>query len=364
MQKILVYFGGISNEHEISVITGVMALNLMDRSLFDPVPLYASTDGKLYTSEKMRDIRSFRRGTENFERVVWEGDSLYTLRKNKLKFFCKADCVLNCAHGGIAEGGGVAALCEMHSVPCASCPVAPSAVCLDKVLTKIVAKGLDIRTVPYLYVQEDDDKKRVFLYKLIEEKLGYPVICKPAKLGSSIGIFAANNREELEKGLSGAFTYDKCVLVEKRLENCREINCAAYGKDGKIVLSECEECNEKGGIFTFADKYLQNGTHGKIPADLSEMLTRKIKGYTKSLYKHLGMSGVVRADFLIADGEVYFSEMNTVPGSLAYYLFGERLSDFSALVTALIQEGIRRFNADRKKCFSTGILYDRIVSQK
>ena len=365
MKKVAVFFGGKSCEREISVLTGVFVLNLLDREKFTPIPVYQHSDGKFYTSPTMFDVDTFKQiQTEDFEQVVFLGDELFKIikkgkKQTALKRIEKIDAGLNCCHGGLGEGGGVSALTALFDIPFASPPLTPSGVFLDKAFTKLVLKGLNIPTLDYVRVVEQDYLRRgKFLLKNIRIRLGYPVVVKPARLGSSIGISIAKTEEELECALSLAFELDDRVIIEKFLDGKSDVNCAAYLLKGEIVVSEPEVATNGKELYSFSDKYLKsngllNGKRGK-GWQLDQEVTQKIKAYTKTLYRKCDLFGVVRVDYLVKDTEVYLSEVNTVPGSLAYYLFCEKLTDARAFFTDLIEESLCQ--AKPKSIPETGIL--------
>lgn len=366
MRKVAVIFGGKSCENEISVLTGVFVLNVLGREKYDVTPVFFDTDGKAYTSPEMYDLEVFKKGdVALFKRVFFEDGYLWELKEKgaggRVKKLVKVDCAFNCCHGGLGEGGGVSALMEMNGIPLASPSVLPSAVFLDKAATKLIASALNIPKVDYIRVRENDYKKRgKFLLRSIGSRLKYPVVIKPARLGSSIGITLAKNEEEVEKGLDAAFLLDDKVIIEKYLDDKADVNCAAYKANGEIFLSDVEVASEKDGIYTFSEKYLKGGESGKDGGRagnkrrLDGDTIKKIKAYTKTLYKRMDLSGVVRVDYLVQGKDVYLSEVNTIPGSLAYYLFCERVTDARAFFFALIEEGISK-NSE-KGVLGTGIL--------
>ncbi len=370
MRNIAVVFGGKSCENEISVLTGVFVLNVLDRERYAPVPIYVHTDGGIYTSPKMNDMRIFKeRKYGCFERIFLDGGTVYALnaKKNKVKPLVKLDGAINCCHGGWGEGGGVAALMEGNGVPFASPELPASGVFLDKCLTKIVMQGLNIPTLEYVRVNEADYRKRgAFLLKRVGRKLGYPVVIKPAHLGSSIGITVAKNEEDVKAGLEVAFALDHRVLIEKYLEKKTDVNCAAYSLDGEIYVSEPEKAFGE-GVYSFEEKYVKRtsdgvGKNGRNRTKeggryaLSEGAREKIRAYTKTVYKRMNLKGAVRMDFLVSGEKAYLCEVNTVPGSLAYYLFCDRITDARTFFGELIEEGIRDYAAKDKKIVTTGIL--------
>lgn len=346
MQKnILVTFGGRSVEHEISIITGVLALNSADRERYNIIPAYITREGIWYTGGALFNIDSFKNlDFKSLERITLTAGStyVYKLKKNKLKELASVDCVLNCCHGGGGEDGSLAGLFNLCGLASASPDVCGAAAAMDKSVTKLIAKALQIKTVPALKLSRIDyEKRRHIAEKYITDKIGFPVIVKPVKLGSSIGVSTANCKESLKKAVETAFLYDDVVLTERLLKDMREINCAAYFDGDDVVVSECEEPSLIAEFLTFEDKYLSGEKRARnIPAQLDEKLSSEIKSVTKQLYKRLNLKGIVRADFLIENGEVYFNELNTVPGSLAYYLFCTSVSQMGELTTKVIEAGI------------------------
>ena len=360
IRKVAVFFGGKSCENEISILTAVFVLRLIDREKYEPVPLYIHTDGNLYTSKDMFDLNAFKENNKkNFQRVFLENGVLYAFypTKHKIKRLTKIDVALNCCHGGLGEGGGVAALAEWNGIPFASPDLTSSGIFMDKGLTKLAARALNIPTVDYIRVNEQDYLRRgAFLLKNIQSRLKYPVVIKPSHLGSSIGITVAKNEAEAKAACDAAFQLDNRVIIEKYLADKKDVNCAACCIRGEICVSEAEEAFGD-GIYSFEEKYVKrtaDGAKGGGRCVLNGDLRDKIRAYTKTLYKRLNLSGVVRMDFLVSDNKAYLCEVNTVPGSLAYYLFCERITDARNFFSDLIEEALR--STSDKKVLSTGIL--------
>ncbi len=366
MRKVAIFFGGRSCENEISILTGVFVLNAIDREKYVPLPVYVHTDGRTYTSEKMTDLNFFRekRYTE-MEKIFFDDGACYAWKGGgkRLKRLGRIDVALNCCHGGLGEGGGVSALAAWNSIPFASPDLTSSGVFMDKSTTKLIMRALNIPTVDYIPVNERDyDKRGAFLLRSVEHKLEYPVVVKPAHLGSSIGIAVAKNEGELKRALESAFTLDDKVIVEKYLEGKKDVNCAAYLKGGEIILSEPELAFGR-GIYTFEDKYVRRSADRGTPFDrkgggmsaLTGELREKIRAYTRTIYKRTGMLGVVRMDYLLHEGKVYLCEVNTVPGSLAYYFFCDRIVDAKSFFSDLIEEGASQ-SKEKKRLVTTGIL--------
>ncbi|MBQ7924103.1 MAG: ATP-grasp domain-containing protein [Clostridia bacterium] len=366
MRKIAVFFGGKSCENEISILTGLFVMNVLDRTKYEIFPVYIDTDGKTYTSPSMTNIDAFRdKDCSRFERIFFEQGGMYAFneKKKRIKRIAKPDCALNCCHGGLGEGGGVSALAAWNNIPLASPDLTSSGVFMDKCATKLFLRALNVPIVDYIRVNEADYQKRgAFLLKSIESRLKYPVVVKPAHLGSSIGIATAENEEEAKRAIEQAFALDDRVIVEKFLRDKKDVNCAAYSIDGEIYVSEAEE-SFGAGLYTFEEKYVNRDREtplspktGGIKPLVGE-LRDKIRAYTKTVYKRMDLKGVVRMDFLVSDGKAYLCEVNAVPGSLAYYLFCERISDARTFFGDLIEDAINRGAAADKSVPTTGILH-------
>ena len=326
-KRVIVLFGGNSNEREISVITGMLAVNLLKEAC-DIVPVYLLTTGGMATG-KFRGPADFKRDAKVKLLPVCFTEGGLLVKRKKLR----VDCALNCCHGGMGEDGTLAALLRFYRIPSASPDTPMSAVYMDKILTKVVARGLGIPTAEGVFVREEDFGQA----EKCAEELGYPVIVKPARLGSSIGVKVARNGEELKQALQLAFRLDRAALVEQYLPGKRDINCAACRMGGATRLSPLEEVFSGEDILTFSEKY-EAGRGSKVPADLPEETAEAIRTYTRQLYELFGGRGVVRADYLMVDGKVYFNELNTVPGSLACYLFGNGLTVCRDFLLSLLEE--------------------------
>lgn len=346
LKKIAVFFGGKSCEHDVSVITGVLTLNSLDKNLFEPVPVFISGDGKWYTGKILNDISVYKTlNLKDLARVTFlAGDgSLYAVKKSGLKKLCEISLAINCLHGVNGEDGTLAGVLKLCGIPSASPDLFASAFSMDKDFTKIVLQGLNVERLPYLrLLRKNYYEKKETAVKMIEKKFSYPVIVKPANAGSSIGISVAAGERELSDALSLAFSYDDKVIIERALKNFREINCAAYRADDKIVVSECEEPVSVNEILTFKDKYLgsKTGAGRRMPADISKTLRDKIRSVTERIYRKADFTGVIRIDYIIYENKVFVNEINTVPGSLAYYLFSDTMKGFSDMLTALVKEGL------------------------
>ena len=364
MKNIAVFFGGKSCEHDISIITGVLTLNSIDKTKFNVVPVYVHGNGNFYTGNLLFNVSNYKNlDVKKLKKVTFliGSDILYEVRKNKHKKLYKIDCGVNCLHGLNGEDGTLSGYLKLCNVPLASPNLFASSFSMDKDFTKIVLSGLNVEKLPYVRLHRSSFYlKRNTAIKMIEKKFKYPVIIKPCSLGSSIGISTAKNKQELENALILAFNYDVKVIVEKALENFKEINCSAYKTGESIIVSSCEEPILASEILTFNDKYLgsKTGSNKNFPADIPSEISSKIQSITEKIYRKCDFLGVIRIDFLVSNGKVYVNEINTVPGSLSYYLHCKTLKEFTNLLTNLIGEGIKEFNEEnsRNYVFNSSVL--------
>lgn len=333
-ENIAVIFGGKSVEHDISVITGLQVLDNLS-SRYNVIPIYIQPDGRACTADNLDDAEVYL----DFERKVvkkkWVGfmpGRNYILIDGKFKSRTKIDCAVLCTHGRNGEDGTLQGLLEMCQIPYTSPGVLSSSVCMDKAATKIFMQTNEIPTPEFVYFYASDFlKSQETVVSLVEEKLGYPVIVKPANLGSSVGITTCKNSFEMIFAINNALLFDDKIIVEEFIPRAEEYCCAAFRMGNEIITSDVVAV-QKSEIFTFKDKYLSEKTSQKqeIDSDLIE----SIKNLTIKAYLALACDGVVRVDFLFKDN-LMVNEINTIPGSLAFNLFKFPFRD---LLDALIEE--------------------------
>ncbi|MBR4950226.1 MAG: D-alanine--D-alanine ligase [Clostridia bacterium] len=364
-----VIFGGMSVEHEVSVISALQAINAADKEKYDISPIYISKDGRMFTGEKLFNVDTFK----DMEKLFEENTQISLIRAdnkikmvkyppNKLKSsdIGEIDVFLPVVHGTNCEDGSIQGLLENLNAPYCGCNVISSASGMDKTVMKKVlayegipvAKGIDFSNRDYFNEKEEIIKKI--------EALSYPVIVKPYNLGSSVGVSKANDRLELEKGISEAFEFTGKVLVEECIQNLREINCSVLGDYKKAETSVCEEPISS-GVLDYADKYLGNSKQKgmaslsrKVPADITKEQEEKINELALKTFKVLGCAGVSRIDFLMNDEtkEIYVNEINTIPGSLSFYLWEKVGVSFKDLIDRLVEIAISAHKEKNEKCFT------------
>lgn len=367
--KVGVIFGGNSVEHEVSIISAVQAMNKMDKTKYDIIPIYITKDLKWYTGSQLKEIEIY----QDFdllkryakEVVLYKKDNLFVLQ-NKKQFFRKIitnlDIVFPIVHGANVEDGTLIGFLDTIGIPYVGTGVLGSSIGQDKVIQKLLYEKLDILTPKFVWFYEeeyDNDQDKI---KKEIKSLSYPLIIKPATLGSSIGIKIVTKEEELDNALKDIFKYDKKVLVEELLKGCKEVNISVLGNSSNFKLSQTEEVHGKDALLSFDDKYLRNSkktgatkgmlsTFRKIPANISKKEEELIKEYASLIFKTFDLNGVVRFDFLLNKGKVYMNEVNIIPGSLAFYLWEDKY-DFSNLLDYLISLGIKSYKIKQDKITS------------
>ncbi len=339
MKNYVITFGGESCEHDVSVITALSAYNAINRQ-FNILSVYLKNASFFLCKKSLKIEKIVNFSKKNFEEVFFSDGEMRFVGKRKKGV--RIDCAINCNHGGGGESGALAGVFELADIPYTSAGVFPSALYMDKVFTKYFLEKKKFPVVPYKIIRGENDLS-------VAEELDYPVILKPARQGSSIGISVATNAEELKNAYELAKKFDEKVLAEKALENFTELNCAAYRHNGEIIVGDIEKIETKGEFYDFDSKYGKEGATREIPAVIEEKLAERIKKITADIYRFSELCGVVRIDFLLSDkGKLYVNEINTVPGSLAFYLFKGQGINLSRLLCDLAEEGIARFEKKKK----------------
>ena len=379
-----VFFGGESVEHEVSIISAHQAIEALDKEKYNVIPVYVAKDRRMYTSEAMTDI-SFFPGRK-LDDAIAEATQIDIVRENskvvikpvQTKLFGPKDLgtidiAIPVMHGTNGEDGTIQGFLEMLKVPYAGCDLYGAAVGQDKVLQKNILSdnGLPITNWFWVYGYEMDDSQEEILKRV--HKLIYPVILKPARTGSSVGISIAHNDEEYLACFEEARQYDEKVITEKVVKPMREINCSVLGDAYNAEPSVLEEVASVSHdeLLSFKDKYQGGGKGAKgakssgaskgmastsriVPAPLSEAETEQIQNLALKAFRVLGISGVCRIDFLM-DAEtkkVYINEVNTIPGSLAFYLWTEKGVSFTQLMDRLVEQARNRERRRSKMTFS------------
>lgn len=357
-----VFFGGRSTEHEISVISANQAMHAINTDSFDVTPIYITKQGRWYTGDALMDVKNYKdipallkQCTEVYMEPVF-GD--YNLYRRKPKMFgsnilATLDVAIPVLHGSNGEDGTFEGILDSIGIPYAGCNVLASANGMDKITMKMILQACNVPVVDYVWFTDKQwDSKRQQMIQLVEEKLGYPVIVKPANLGSSVGIGRAGDRNALIERLNEAEKYSSRLIVEHMVDNLHEVNCSVLGDCDDYITSVCEEPIKSGEILSYDDKYMggTKGTKGmqasqkRIPANLPKEVTERIQFLAGETFRVLSCHGVSRVDVIMdADnGNIYVNEINTIPGSLSFYLWEATGIPFSELMERLVKLALKR----------------------
>jgi len=347
-----VFFGSRSPEHDVSIITGQLIISGLKKCGYNVIPVYIDKKGKWYSDPKLASMKFFTQNPSDLNNKLESFNIDFNKSSGKIvkqSGFLKGNAVLDIAfpafHGQNGEDGTFQGLCEMLNVPYVGCDVTSSAITMDKVLTKMIYKANNIPTVDFVYFNLE--QWRINKKKILQQikSLNWPVIIKPARLGSSIGISKAKNQKDLEFAIEVALHYDEKVIVEKAIENLMDVTCCLIGNESPIP-SLLQESVFSSGFFSYEDKYLKGGgaQTGKatksiiIPARLDTKTTKEIQNAAVKAYLVLGCSGIARVDFLYdrTTKKWYANEVNTLPGTLYHHLWKKSGVPFEKLLEKLI----------------------------
>ncbi|MBI2017413.1 D-alanine--D-alanine ligase [Candidatus Daviesbacteria bacterium] len=363
------FFGGRSTEHEVSVVTALQAFEHLDKDRYDVLPIYISKEGKFYSNPKFLELKNYK----DVDHLLLSSTEVTPIRQENqsglltprlFPKFTGIDVAFPLFHGSFGEDGCIQGVFETYQIPYIGFNVLGSSIAMDKSISKLVFQSLGFNVAKSVSITRNDwikDYKKCL--RDIQSQLKFPLIVKPADIGSTIGINKAINKDELSFNIEVAATYSDKILVEEAFENCIEINCAALGYD-KIIPSLCEMPIRSGKTLSYEDKYLRGnkntkgdkGSSGmaslsrKIPAPISDKLTQEIQDATVKIFKVLEGCGVARIDFFVDPKKEKFwvNEVNSPPGSLAFYLFEPMGVKYSELLDCLISDALKRFS-DQKK---------------
>jgi len=355
MKNIIVLFGGKSAEHDISLITANLALNAIDEEKYNVYPIMVDKQNKwFYVKDFKNNIKKIGKKEEIFLKL---GDNNLYIKKSFLtKKFIQVDCALLCHHGLNGEDGTIQSVLKLCGIPYSSSGVISSSITMDKVVMKMLFKEHNFNVIDYFYFTKADYEHNIEqTLDEIEAKLSYPIIVKPANLGSSIGINISKNREELINNINIALNFDNKILLEKALEDFIEINCAVMGYKNDIVVSSLEQPVNWKEFLTFEDKYI-SGSKKSVkriyPANVSKEIKKQIQQTSKEIFDKFELCGVARIDYIVKDDEVYVNEINSIPGSLAYYLFEREEYSFTEVIDKLIECAIKKFEDEKQLTYT------------
>ena len=383
--RLAVVFGSRTCEHDVSIISALQAAQNADRNEYDVMYVYIDKSGEWYTGERLSDIAFYR----NFDpravvRVLPMGvngklrlmqhpdDKLFPI--GRLRQIAEADVVLPVMHGMNGEDGTLQGMLELWGVPYTSAGVLGSALGMDKIAMKRMFKAYGLPVLDDTTVDRAEWKKnRKAVIERVKNTLPFPVYVKPANLGSSIGINRADDEVGLENAIDIAVSYDRRVLIEKGVSDLMEINCSVLGYAGEAEASVTEMPVRWTDFLSFEEKYLRGAKGGakggskgmtsldrQMPAPISAEMTKTVETLAVAAFNALDCKGVCRIDFLVdkATNEIFIGEINTIPGSLSFYLWEAKGVKFSELIDKMVEYAILA-NAERNEnvfSYSSSIL--------
>lgn len=389
-KQIGVIFGSRSCEREVSIISAVQLMRFVDTEKYDVIPVYIDEHGTWYTGEALKEIQSytpFRPDAKGIRKVFPDlssgsGALLYInkgtglLTKEKIEIAARVDVYIVVMHGMNGEDGTLQGMLELANIPYSSTGVTGSAIGMDKIIMKQFFQGADLPVLPGLwFTRKDFNENPPAVINSISQELNFPVFVKPANLGSSIGVSRADNPEELKDALELAFEYDRRVLVEKGLDRPLELNCSVLGYDNELLASPIEMPVNQDKFLDFRDKYLGGGgSKGMaslsrvLPAPIEDELKTEIQELSRKIFRLMDCKGVVRIDYMFdrESGKLFITEINTIPGSLAFYLWQEDGMPYSELIDRMISCA-EKAHADKNKsnyAYSSDILKNATFGAK
>ena len=377
--KVGVIFGGESVEHEVSIISAMQAINKLDLDKYEVVPIYITKDREWYTGDMLKDIEVYqdlsliKKYSKNVTLYCKNGAFVLQNKKFPRNIVREIDIAFPIVHGTNVEDGVLQGYLQSVGVPLVGPDVYGAAVGQDKVYMKAIWEQAGLPMTKYVWFYDVDYKQDSSEVIKKVSKLKYPVIVKPATTGSSVGISVVENEEKLVEAIDDAIQYDNKILVEEVVKNLKECNIAVMGNYEHQKVSEIEEVFSGNKFLTYADKYIGGGkgklkgakapvktskgmasASRKLPADISKKMREEIEDIAVRAFKALGSAGNSRIDFLIDSDtdKVYINEINSIPGSLAFYLWEEKGLNFTHMLEDMINIGVKDYKKRISKTHS------------
>lgn len=360
MENIAIFYGGKSVEHEVSVITGLQVIENIDREKYNPIPIFIDKNGFWWKIKNFKDKKQYT----NIKKA--KKNRVFVQMGKRALFFggiflkkISIDACINCCHGTNCEDGVLEGVFESMNVPSSAPSVLPSAICMNKIVTKQLFDYYGYSQTKYLFFKREDNID----INVITKKLRFPIFIKPANLGSSVGISKCESVSEIQNALEIAFSFDEYVIFEEGVENLKEINCSVQKIEGNIVASELEMPISWEKFLTYEEKYISKNKNEKkrvIGVKIGKKIKNQIEQLSCDVYKKLNLDGVVRIDYLLDNKtkKVYINEINTIPGSLAFYLWKPKGISLKQHITLqIVQANEKQQNKDKNKTnFNSNIL--------
>lgn len=371
--NIAVLFGGNSVEHEISIISSMQAIENINKEKYNIIPIYITKNLEMYSDESFFSVDPFVEfDASKYKQVqfIKNGSTAYIQEVKGLikRKETRIDIAFPIVHGTGVEDGTLQGYLKMFNIPIVGPTVLSGAIGQDKAVMKDILSAHNISQTDYLWLTSNGDNENI---KQVEANIKYPVIIKPASLGSSVGIEVCQNQIELEAGLNNCFNYDHKVVVENALSSFEEYNISIFSSSDKIETSVIERVLKTDEFLSYDQKYMSGGKKAptkssgmaslsrEVPANISKELATEIEKQAVNSYRALNCSGLVRFDIIVSnDGAVYINEVNSIPGSLSYYLWEASGIRYGEMLDKMIEAAVQSFYKDEKliNSFDTNVL--------
>lgn len=349
-QKIAVLFGGVSSEHEISLMSAYSVLTNIPKEKYEVICIGITKKGHwMYYPGEYEYIKTGEwENDPDCATAILSPDALHEgiliLGENDV-YLRKVDAVFPVLHGANGEDGSVQGLCQLSGLPFVGCDMTSSAVCMDKALTHTVLDAAGIKTAKYLAVRRERLCDIDEICSDVEQKLGYPVYVKPACAGSSVGVSRAADREALKAGLKIAFAHGNKVVVEREVIG-KEVECAVLGNTAGLIASVPGQITPAEEFYDYDAKYKLGTSVLDIPAKITEDETARLRDIALRAYAACGCSGFSRVDFFVTENDIILNEINTIPGFTPISMYPKLMENmgipYPALLDRLIQLAIER----------------------
>lgn len=370
--RVAVIFGGRTTEHEVSVVTGIQVMQLLAKHHV-VIPIYITKEGCWLTGKKLGELdayKGFNPKDPALEQIVITPDTGLQVITNPMPRGMlekpkklEVDVIFPTMHGMNGEDGTLQGLLELANLPYVGSGVLASATSIDKVAAKVAMRGAGIPVLDDVWFYRAEwERNEDAIVARIEQKFSYPVIVKPVRLGSSIGIAVASNADDLRFDVSVASHFDNKIMVEPYLQDRMEVNCSVLG-NLDLQASVCEQPLTGAQFLSFEDKYLQGqrergmeGAKRIIPAPIAEEMTHRVQQMAKDAFRAVDGRGIARIDFMLdtRNSKLYVNELNTLPGSFSFYLWEPAGIAPVELVDRLVELALEEYREKRKTNYTSG----------
>lgn len=355
-KNILVLFGGVSSEHDVSLVSANSVIKNLSGEKYNIIPLGITKDGRWFRYSGDTDNLpedKWLEDRENCEKAIISTDrkdhGIIVFKKDGTETVY-IDAAFPVLHGKNGEDGTIQGCLQLAGIPFVGCDCVTSGICMDKDLTNIMTAAAGIPQAKWLRLRKSERKEDISDFiALAERELGYPVFVKPANAGSSVGISKATDKASLIKAIDEGFLYDEKIVLEEGIDG-QEVECAVLGNDSEIIASlpgEIVPCNE---FYDYDAKYISGTSQLKIPAGISDEKAEEVRETAKKVYRFLGCSGLARVDFFVrkSDGLVLLNEPNTIPGFTSISMYPKMMENsgisYSELLDRFIELALEKWS--------------------